>query len=173
MGRFLFLAVPFPVPNPFHIPFQRSSNHVSKVFHMAISLSEFCKTNDLPKTSVYRKCQALGINAANGLTDDDCDKLKREFGVGAIVLRHGGAIDLPGVNSAPTVAGDLSNLEATQKQAAALAGASAEQLQSFLDGYATHRVMGAIASIDAQVAALEGKALNNALGKLGGGNSAA
>lgn len=139
---------------------------------MSVSLSEFCKNNNLAKSSVYRKCQSLGINAANGLTDEDCDRLKREFGVGAMILRPSTSIDIPNVGAAPSIASDLSHVDAARQQAAALTGASAERLQEFLDGYAQHRVMGAIASIDAQVAAFEGKALNNALGKLAGGNAA-
>jgi hypothetical protein len=139
---------------------------------MPISLSEFCKNNNLAKSSVYRKCQAIGIKAVNGLTEEDCDRLKREFGVGAMILRPSTSIDVPTVGVAPSIASDLSHIDAARKKAAALTGESAERLQEFLDGYAQHRVMGAIASIDAQVAALEGKALNNALGKLGSGNAA-
>lgn len=48
---------------------------------MNISLSQFCRDNDLPKTSVYRKCQDLGIETANGFTSEVCDLLLREFDI--------------------------------------------------------------------------------------------
>lgn len=47
---------------------------------MATSLHGFCKTHDLPKSSVYRRCQDLGIETSNGLTDEDCKTLLHEFG---------------------------------------------------------------------------------------------
>jgi len=46
---------------------------------MNISLSKFCKDNDLPKSSVYRRCQELKIPTADGLASDDADRLLIEF----------------------------------------------------------------------------------------------
>jgi len=46
---------------------------------MNISLSKFCKDNDLPKSSVYRRCQELKIPTADGLASGDADRLLIEF----------------------------------------------------------------------------------------------
>lgn len=146
---------------------------------MPISLTAFVARHNLPKTTAFRYCQQLNIAVANGLTDEDCERLLEKFGVsrpssksGAIILRPPGAIDVPGANSAPTVSGDLSSVTAAMEQAAALAAHSTTELQGFLNQYAHYRVAGAIAKIDAQVAAMESTALNSAVGKLAGGNAA-
>lgn len=47
----------------------------------SISLSSFCKEYDLPKSSVYKRCQALSINVSEGLRLQDCDRLLLEFGL--------------------------------------------------------------------------------------------
>lgn len=47
---------------------------------MNISLSSFCKENGLPKSSVYRRCQELNIRTSDGLNDEDCSRLLKEFG---------------------------------------------------------------------------------------------
>ncbi|PZV06356.1 MAG: hypothetical protein DCF22_24055 [Leptolyngbya sp.] len=46
---------------------------------MNISLTKFCKDNDLPKSSVYRRCQELNISTADGLEAGDADRLLHEF----------------------------------------------------------------------------------------------
>ncbi len=46
---------------------------------MNISLTKFCKDNDLPKSSVYRRCQELNISTADGLASSDADRLLHEF----------------------------------------------------------------------------------------------
>lgn len=46
---------------------------------MNISLTKFCKDTDLPKTSVYRRCQELGFDVRHGLTPAQCDQLRHEF----------------------------------------------------------------------------------------------
>jgi hypothetical protein len=48
---------------------------------MAISLHGFCRDHNLPKSTVYRKCQELGIDTSEGLTSEDCDCLRVEFGI--------------------------------------------------------------------------------------------
>ncbi len=52
---------------------------------MNVSLTKFCKDYDLPKSSVYRRCQELGIDTANGLSPDAVAQLRHEFGVTAPV----------------------------------------------------------------------------------------
>jgi hypothetical protein len=47
---------------------------------MSISLHSFCKENSLPKSSVHRRCQELGIDTTGGLNQVDCDRLLAEFG---------------------------------------------------------------------------------------------
>lgn len=47
---------------------------------MKNSVYGFCKENRLPKTSVLRRCQELGIETSEGLTPEDCDRLLIEFG---------------------------------------------------------------------------------------------
>ncbi len=46
---------------------------------MNISLTKFCKDHDLPKSSVYRRCQELNISTADGLEAGDADRLLNEF----------------------------------------------------------------------------------------------
>lgn len=45
------------------------------------ALSQFCRDYGLPKTSVYRKCQELGISTTDGLSPEVCDRLRHEFDV--------------------------------------------------------------------------------------------
>ncbi len=46
---------------------------------MNISLSKFCKDRNLPKTSVYRRCQELHIDMSNGLDEGTVSILEQEF----------------------------------------------------------------------------------------------
>ena len=46
---------------------------------MSISLTQFCKDRDLPKTSVYRRCQELKIDVTNGLDEAAIARLEQEF----------------------------------------------------------------------------------------------
>lgn len=46
---------------------------------MNTSLTKFCKDYDLPKSSVYRRCQELNIDTTSGLADADCAVLLKEF----------------------------------------------------------------------------------------------
>lgn len=46
-----------------------------------VSLSSFSTKYDLPKTTVYRKCEELRIPTSNGLSPDDCDRLLSAFGL--------------------------------------------------------------------------------------------
>lgn len=46
---------------------------------MNISLSQFARDLNLAKATVFRKCQELNIPTSNGLTPEDCDRLRREF----------------------------------------------------------------------------------------------
>lgn len=46
---------------------------------MTISLTRFCKDRDLPKTSVYRRCQELKIDITNGLDEATIARLDQEF----------------------------------------------------------------------------------------------
>ena len=46
---------------------------------MNTSLTKFCKDHDLPKSSVYRRCQDLNISTAAGLEASDADRLLHEF----------------------------------------------------------------------------------------------
>jgi len=48
---------------------------------MNTSLTKFCKDHNLPKSSVYRRCQELNIDTTDGLTPDACDRLRHEFDV--------------------------------------------------------------------------------------------
>ncbi|MBD2072693.1 hypothetical protein H6F86_02070 [Phormidium sp. FACHB-592] len=48
---------------------------------MNTSLSKFCKDHDLPKSSVYRRCQELNIDTSDGLSPEACDRLLHEFDV--------------------------------------------------------------------------------------------
>ena len=48
---------------------------------MNTSLTKFCKDHDLPKSSVYRRCQELGFDTSDGLAPADCDRLLHEFDV--------------------------------------------------------------------------------------------
>jgi hypothetical protein len=47
---------------------------------MKISLHTFCKEHRLPKSSVHRRCQEIGIETSEGLSRADCDRLLVEFG---------------------------------------------------------------------------------------------
>lgn len=44
-----------------------------------ISLHGFCRDHDLPKSSVYERCKALQILTSDGLSPDDCTRLRHEF----------------------------------------------------------------------------------------------
>lgn len=46
---------------------------------MRKSLTSFCKEYGLPKATVYRDCQRLGIDTANGLQDAAIARLKEEY----------------------------------------------------------------------------------------------
>ncbi len=46
---------------------------------MNTSLTKFCKDNGLPKSSVYNRCQELGIPTIHGLNDEAIATLTREF----------------------------------------------------------------------------------------------
>jgi hypothetical protein len=46
---------------------------------MQTSLTKFCKDNDLPKSTVYRRCQELGLDTANGLSPADLATVMNEF----------------------------------------------------------------------------------------------
>lgn len=46
-----------------------------------ISLTGFCRTYDLAKSSVFDRCQKIGIATSNGLTPAECDRLRHEFNV--------------------------------------------------------------------------------------------
>ncbi|RMH41282.1 MAG: hypothetical protein D6694_09205 [Gammaproteobacteria bacterium] len=48
---------------------------------MRTSLTAFCKSHGLPKTTVYRDCQRLGIDTANGLDDEAIARLNLEYGI--------------------------------------------------------------------------------------------
>ncbi|MGG6298121.1 hypothetical protein ACQ4M4_27320 [Leptolyngbya sp. AN02str] len=50
---------------------------------MNTSLTKFCKDNGLPKSSVYNRCQELGISTANGLNDAAIAQLRVEFDLDA------------------------------------------------------------------------------------------
>lgn len=151
---------------------------------MAISLSQFAKDIKQPKSSVWAKCKEFDIYTANGLDDDAVEKLKDAFGItdepqepqqpqpaGAMVISSGRALpSVPGQFVAPDVTVDLGDIRATGEQGASLANASAEQIGSFLTQYAHLRLQQSVARIDAQFEALEGQALNQSVGKLGGAN---
>lgn len=47
---------------------------------MDISLHSFCKTHNLPKTTVYRRAKALGLETAQGLDQTAQATLLQEFG---------------------------------------------------------------------------------------------
>lgn len=46
-----------------------------------ISLHGFCRNHDLAKSSVYDRCKEIGIATSDGLSPDDCDRLRREFNI--------------------------------------------------------------------------------------------
>ena len=48
---------------------------------MNISLTKFCKDYDLPKSTVYRRCQELRIDVTNGLDESAIAQLQNEFNV--------------------------------------------------------------------------------------------
>ena len=70
-------------------PFQATAEqfpHPSRLFQnkdftMNTSLSKFCKDNGLPKSTVYRRCQELGLDTSDGLSPEACDRLRHEFDV--------------------------------------------------------------------------------------------
>lgn len=149
-----------------------------------ISLTRFCKENDLSKTSTWELCRELGIPTSEGLNDEAVAKLKDALGIkdkpaaptddepvkpGSIILHQGRSLpSLPGQFQAPDLEIDLGDFYDLQDRGAKLADASAQQLGSFLSRYAAHRVQQSIARIDAEISAIEGQALNQAVGKLAG-----
>lgn len=46
---------------------------------MNISLTKFCKDNGLPKATVYRRAQELGVSVSNGLDEAAIAQLSNEF----------------------------------------------------------------------------------------------
>jgi hypothetical protein len=46
---------------------------------MKTSLTKFCKDHNLPKSTVYRRCQELKLETADGLTPVDLSTLLHEF----------------------------------------------------------------------------------------------
>jgi len=44
------------------------------------SIYKFAKDNGLPRSSVHAKAQSLGMETANGLSDEDQERLLKEFG---------------------------------------------------------------------------------------------
>ena len=48
---------------------------------MKTSLTKFCRDHDLPKSSVYRRCQELSLETGDGLTPEACERLLYEFDV--------------------------------------------------------------------------------------------
>lgn len=48
---------------------------------MNISLTKFCKDYDLPKSTVYRRCQELKIDVTNGLDEAAIAQIQNEFNV--------------------------------------------------------------------------------------------
>lgn len=50
---------------------------------MNTSLSKFCKDTNLPKSSVYVRCQELNFDTSSGLTPEMVAQLEHEFGVAA------------------------------------------------------------------------------------------
>ncbi|MEP1079445.1 hypothetical protein NDI52_28960 [Leptolyngbya sp. PL-A3] len=48
---------------------------------MNTSLTKFCKDTGLAKTTVYRRCQELQWDVADGLTPTMCDRLRHEFDI--------------------------------------------------------------------------------------------
>ena len=48
---------------------------------MNTSLTKFCKDHDLPKSTVHRRCQELGIDTSEGVSPADCDRLLHEFDI--------------------------------------------------------------------------------------------
>lgn len=48
---------------------------------MNISLSKFCRVYGLPKSSVFVRCQEMGINTSEGLDEAAVEILKNEFDV--------------------------------------------------------------------------------------------
>ncbi|HEY9734909.1 MAG TPA: hypothetical protein V6D06_01460, partial [Trichocoleus sp.] len=43
------------------------------------TLHNFCQGHNLPKSSVHRQAQAMGISTTNGLSDDDQRRLLEVF----------------------------------------------------------------------------------------------
>ena len=48
---------------------------------MNTSLTKFCKDYALSKSTVYRRCQELGLDTSDGLSPEACDRLMHEFDV--------------------------------------------------------------------------------------------
>lgn len=48
---------------------------------MNISIGEFAKQHDIPKSTVYTKCKALGLDTSEGIKPDDVETLKAEFNI--------------------------------------------------------------------------------------------
>ena len=48
---------------------------------MNTSLTKFCKDYGLSKSTVYRRCQELGLDTSDGLSPEACDRLMHEFDV--------------------------------------------------------------------------------------------
>jgi hypothetical protein len=46
---------------------------------MKTSLTKFCKDHNLPKSTVYRRCQELNLETTDGLTPVDLNTLLHEF----------------------------------------------------------------------------------------------
>jgi hypothetical protein len=158
--------------------------------NISISLSQFSKRAGVGKSTVYNDCRRLGFDTSQGLTDEAVDALLSLYGMtdlpetqgstndsdngkpepaGAMVLSKGRSLpSIPGQFAAPEIIVDLDDLHSTSQRGAALANASADQIGSFLAQYASLRVDQSIARIDAQIDVLEGKALNQAVGKLSG-----
>jgi hypothetical protein len=44
-----------------------------------ISLHGFCRNHDLAKSTVYDRCKEIGIATSDGLSPDDCTRLRHEF----------------------------------------------------------------------------------------------
>lgn len=150
-----------------------------------ISLNEFARERNVNPGTVHRKCRELGITTADGLTNGAIAALDAHFPLptkpqtpttddepvkpGSIILHQGRSLPtLPGQFQAPDLEIDLGDFYDLQDRGAKLADASAQQLGSFLSRYAAHRVKQSIARIDAEISAIEGQALNQAVGKLAG-----
>lgn len=52
---------------------------------MQTSLTKFCKDHDLSKSTVYRRCQELGLETTDGLAPADLQTLLHEFNLEPVV----------------------------------------------------------------------------------------